>query len=63
MTAVHVRVPESLAEATRTASGLGPDASMGAVTRWAMATAAGWPDAAAQMAARVRGNETEADDE
>jgi hypothetical protein len=59
MTAVHVRVPDPLADAARSASGLGADAPMGAVTRWALARSAGWPDAAAQMAAGVRSNETE----
>jgi hypothetical protein len=51
MANTHLRVDDGLAEATRAAGGFGEDVPLTRVARWAMASAAGWPDAACRMAA------------
>ena len=61
MADAHVRVPDSLAEAARSASGLGPDAPVAAVAWWAMASASGWPAEAAQLAAGITRSDGQAE--
>jgi len=63
MADIHVRTADELAEAARRAGGFEPDTPLPAVVRWSMATAAGWPDAAARMAAAAPRPGTEAGDE
>jgi hypothetical protein len=55
MADTHVRLAPELAEAARAAGGFEPDTPLPAIVRWSMATAAGWPDAAARMAAGTTG--------
>jgi hypothetical protein len=65
MADIHARVPADLAEAAREAGGFDPETPLPAIVRWSMATAAGWPESAARVAAgeRRRGaQETEAND-
>jgi hypothetical protein len=59
MSDTHVRVVAELADAAREAGGFAPDAPLPQVVRWSMATAAGWPDAAARVAARAAREVTE----
>jgi hypothetical protein len=51
MADIHVRAADELAEAAREAGGYEPGTPLPAIVRWSMAAAAGWPDAAARMAA------------
>ena len=58
-----VRAPDPLVEAVRAVSGLPDNAPLASLARWSMAGACGWPDAAAQVAAGVRGTEQETEDD